>query len=66
MSKDSDQQVGISFQAVFTKATTLVDGSWRISFDVNPSQVPEIIKISQLLGYSLQVAVIPLPRGERG
>lgn len=58
MSKDSKD--GISFQAIFSKATTLVDGSWRISFDVNSNQVSELIQISQLSGLPLQIAIIPL------
>jgi len=64
MSKDSEQN-GICFQAIFSKASTLVDGSWRLSFDVNANQVSELIKISQLQGINLQVAVIPLG-GKRG
>lgn len=64
MSTDS-KQIGISFQAIFSKASTLVDGSWRLSFDVNPTQVSELIQISQLQGVNLQIAIIPLG-GKRG
>lgn len=65
MSKDSNLANGISFQAIFSKASTLVDGSWRLSFDVNANQVSELIRISQLQGVVLQVAVIPIG-GKRG
>jgi hypothetical protein len=58
---DSKQVDGICFKALFSKASTLVDGSWRVSFDVNITEISEIIKLSQLLGYNLQIAVIPLP-----
>jgi len=60
MSSDSNQQIGISFQAIFSKASTLVDGSWRVSFDVNANQAQELIKLSQLIGSNLQVAIIPI------
>lgn len=60
MSKDSKYADGISFQAIFSKASTLVDGSWRLSFDVNSNQVSELIKVSQLQGVNLQIAIVPI------
>lgn len=60
MSKDSKHADGISFQAIFTNAKTLIDGSWRISFDVNSNQISELIKVTQLQGTNLQLAIIPI------
>lgn len=55
------EQPGIAFQATFSKATTLVDGGWRVSFDVNPDDAAKLAILSQWRDQLLQLAVVPLP-----
>jgi hypothetical protein len=59
---DSKYTDSICFKALFSKASTLVDGSWRVSFDVNITEISEIVKLAKLLGDNLQIAVIPIPK----
>lgn len=49
---------GIVFNAIFSKATTLIDNSWRISFDVNNDQAQEILKIATLNDENLIITVM--------
>lgn len=52
---------GITFKAFFSKATTTVDGGWRISFDLGEWEADKVSKIANTKGRSLQVAIIPDP-----
>lgn len=49
----------ITFQATFSKATTLVDGGWRVSFDLSESSGHKAAQIAALTGSILQIAVVP-------
>jgi hypothetical protein len=42
----------------FSKATTLVDGGWRISFDVDENQAAEIVAASKLKGKVVFISII--------
>lgn len=48
----------IAVQATFSKATTLVDGGWRISFDLSETQAEAVSKIAQLNGQCLYLAIV--------
>ncbi len=54
---------GITFQAVFNKATTTVDGGWRISFDVPESEAANLLELAGLRGCVFQVACVPIELG---
>ena len=54
-------EIGITFSATFSKASTLVDGGWRVSFDVNPDDAAKLAALSQFRDRLLQLAVIPFP-----
>jgi glucan biosynthesis protein len=56
-------QAAVTFQAVFVKAQTMVDGCWRVSFDVSPKHAADLIELSKLMNKYLQVAVVQLPKG---
>lgn len=48
----------IAIQAIFGKATTMVDGSWRFSFDSAENQGPNIAKIAGMRGTLLYVVIM--------
>lgn len=50
---------GITFTAYFSKATTLVDGGWRVSFDLDEKAGITAAQVSALKGQELQIAVVP-------
>lgn len=51
---------GITFKAIFNRATTTVDGGWRISFDVPESEAGSLLELAVLRGCVFQVAVVPI------
>jgi hypothetical protein len=51
---------GVTFQAIFAKASTLIDGSWRISFDVNPDHAVQVMQTANLKDLVLQIAIVPV------
>ena len=55
----------ISFQAIFSKATTIIDGSLRISLDLTPDQAQAMVDLIRLQGRILEVAIIPHPKGAK-
>lgn len=57
-----DQQVkenSIVFTAVINKATTLVDGGWRISFDLPADASLSVAQLSQYRDQVITLVVIP-------
>lgn len=56
--KENEQ--GITFQAVFYKATTTVDGGWRVSFDVPETEAAQLLELAGLRGCVFQVACVPI------
>jgi hypothetical protein len=52
----------VSFQAIFYKAQTVVDGSLRISLDLSPDQAQSMVDLIKLQGRILEVAIIPHPK----
>lgn len=57
---DSMANEGITFQAIFQKLTTLVDGGYRITLDVSQNEAKNLFTLSQLRTSLLQVAVLPI------
>jgi hypothetical protein len=55
----------VSFQAIFYKAQTVVDGSLRISLDLSPDQAQSMVDLIKLQGRILEVAIIPHPKGTK-
>jgi hypothetical protein len=60
--KNADSE-HISFQAIFNKATTVIDGSLRISLDLTPDQAQAMVDLIRLQGRILEVAIVPHPKG---
>lgn len=50
---------GITFLGHFSKATTLVDGGWRVSFDLSQDSGITAAQVAALQGQELQIAVVP-------
>jgi len=57
MGKDD---IGITFLGTFFKASTLIDGGWRISFDVDSNQANKIVQLSTIKDSLLQFAIVPV------
>lgn len=51
---------GITLQAIFVKATTTVDGGWRLTFDIAQNESGQIIDLAILRDQLLQLAIVPL------
>jgi len=49
---------GITFQAIFSKATTTVDGGWNVTFAVTQDEARAILQLAQLRDTLLQVGVV--------
>lgn len=50
---------GITFEAIFFKASTTIDGGWQVTFSVNQSEAEKLLQVSQYREEILQVAVVP-------
>lgn len=50
---------GITFLAAFYKATSLADGGWRISFDLDENAGITAAQVAALKGQQLEIAVVP-------
>lgn len=48
----------VTFNAIFSKASTLVDGGWRISLDINTIDAEAVMKLAEMKDKLLQIAVI--------
>ncbi len=51
----------ITFEAIFSRATTTVDGGWNLTLSCNQSEVTKISQISAMRERVLQIAIIPIP-----
>lgn len=47
----------IKLQALFSSARSLVDGGWRLSFDINPTEIPQLTQIAQLKDKILNIEI---------
>lgn len=57
----SDQSSkAVTFLGSFFKASTLIDGGWRVSFDVDAQQAAKVVQLSVLKDKLLQFAIIPI------
>lgn len=51
----------VKLNAVFSKATTTVDGGWRITFDCSYQEAERILQISAWRDMLVDVIVSPAP-----
>jgi hypothetical protein len=58
----SDQAV--TFQAIFNKATTTIDGGWNVTLSVSNDEAQRILQLSNMRDQVLQVAIIPSESGD--
>lgn len=49
----------VTFQAIFSKATTTVDGGWNLTLSVNQEEAEKILQVSAMRDMLLQVAIVP-------
>lgn len=52
------EEKALTFTAIFARATTLVDGGWRISFDLSNDEAKALHILSELREHLLQIAVV--------
>lgn len=60
--KEDLRSQSITFVAIFAKATTLVDGGWRITFDLNEDAGDIAAELNRHRGHALTIAVIPFEK----
>lgn len=48
----------ITVEAIFQKATTTIDGGWRISFDLSHADSQKISEIAQLANETLNLVIM--------
>ena len=58
------ESLGITFQAILYRATTMTCGGWRITLDIAESDTENVTALSKMRNQVLQVAVLPVPEGE--
>lgn len=58
MNQTNADEKALTFTVTFARATTLIDGGWRISFDVSNSEARALHILSELREHLLQIAVI--------
>lgn len=61
----ASDDIGITFLGTFYKASTLIDGGWRISFDVDAQQAAKVVQLSAIKDSLLQFAIIPVDVKEK-
>lgn len=53
----------VTFQAIFSKATTTLDGGWNLTLSVNQEEAEKILQVSAMRDMVLQVAIVPAEVG---
>lgn len=48
-------QEPVALQGIFSKATTLVDGGWRVSFDLSEQMGDQVAELTKLRGIAIYV-----------
>jgi hypothetical protein len=48
----------LALEAIFSKATTTIDGGWRISFDCSEEMSAKIGELSKMRGSALYLVVM--------
>jgi hypothetical protein len=51
---------GITLQAIFSRATTTVDGGWNITFAVSQEEAKAILQLAQMRDTLMQLACVPI------
>lgn len=49
----------IAIKGTFTKASTTIDGGWRVTFDFPDHEGQEIAKLLQLRDTAITVVIVP-------
>lgn len=62
---DDTTDIGITFLGTFFKASTLIDGGWRVSFDVDSQQAAKVVQLSVIKDSLLQFAIVPVDVKEK-
>ena len=57
---DPNEIAHVTFTGTFARATTLVDGGWRLTFDLGIDESPSIAKLADLRNELLQIAIVPI------
>lgn len=52
---------GFEFPAILNKVSSLSNGDWRITFDVDSSHSQELVKLAKYLAEPLQIGIVPFP-----
>lgn len=55
----------VAVEAIFSKATTLVDGAWRVSFDLGEHQGESVTQMHQMKDQPLMLVVMTQEQYER-
>ena len=55
-----DQIEGITLSAIFSKATTTIDGGWNITFSVSQDNAEQVMQVAEFRETLLQLAVVPI------
>jgi hypothetical protein len=50
---------GLKFEVVFVKAQTMIDGGWRITFDLSDNEAKVIPILTELRHQLLQIEIVP-------
>lgn len=51
---------GITLTAIFSKATTTIDGGWNLTLSVDQGEAQKIMQLTELRQSLLQVAFVPI------
>jgi hypothetical protein len=52
---------GIALSAIIKTIRTTVDGGWAITFEVPQSEVTQVMQLSSMREYPVQLGVVPEP-----
>lgn len=58
------EQRSVTFRAIFSKATTTVDGGWNVTFSLAEHDGETVARIAELRDRTLQVAVVEVPEDD--
>jgi hypothetical protein len=47
----------ITFPAIFSKLSSIIDGSYNLTLNINETDVDEIVKVARLKGQLLKITV---------
>lgn len=56
---ESNQSLAITFQAIFSKLASTVDGGWNLTLSLAQEEAAQAMQLATLRDYVLQVAIVP-------